>query len=196
MATKDNKTRKVQALTIVLGIIAVLVAGAIYAQAQQGPGARGAWMGRMAHVGAGGPMGQAGMGRGFMGQGREGMGRMGMGPMGMPGAGLRELKLTAEQREQLRTLVDEHKGEHQALAERAAPAHRELADAIAAEPFNENAIRAASAKVASVQADMAVERAKMRALIFEKILTEEQRAKAKELHDRARTRVEARRGIR
>jgi periplasmic protein CpxP/Spy len=100
----------------------------------------------------------------------------------------RQLGVTADQRQQLRAILEKHQADLKPLRDRALAARRGLADAIEAPAVNEQAIRDASAKLAAVQADLAVLRAKVRAEAFE-VLTPEQREKALELEKQARERL-------
>jgi periplasmic protein CpxP/Spy len=118
--------------------------------------------------------------RPFMGRGGPG-GPMGMGgPLGMlPRLG-RELQLTQSQRDQVRAIADSHRDEWKALADRLRTAHGALDAAMTADTIDETLIRAKSADLAAVEADMAVARAHAHAEVAQ-ILTAEQKAKLKEL---------------
>lgn len=148
-------------------IVGVLLAGS--STAAQPPG-RGGW-------GLG-----PGPGRGMMGPG---------GPFGL-GFALGRLDVTDAQRQQIRTIVQSHRQEFQALAERRRTAQHALQAAITADPLDEAAIRSASAALAEVQADDAVLRAKVHREVFA-VLTPEQQAKAKALREEAQKRAEQRR---
>jgi len=67
-----------------------------------------------------------------------------------------QLDLSQTQREQIRSLLQSHAGEWQALADRERQARAALAAAIAEVPFDEVTIRQRAAELASVQADAAV----------------------------------------
>lgn len=151
---------------------AILVVGALGAvgDAQQGPG--------------GGPWGEADRPRG------RGMGPMG--PMRHFGLALGQLDLTDAQRDQVRTVLQNHRDQMQQLAKQAGAARLALRQATEAEPFDENAVRTASSGLGAVMADQAVLRAKVRAEVMQ-ILTPEQRAKAAELRTRADQRMQQRR---
>ena len=116
--------------------------------------------------------------------------RVAAGALTPAGMALGRLNLSDQQRQQVKDVLAAHKPGLTALAERAAPARRALAAAIAA--GEETAIRQASAVLAAVQADRAVLRGKVRSEILA-ILTPEQREKAKELRARVEKRVAARR---
>ena len=106
---------------------------------------------------------------------------MGMGgPLGMlPRLG-RELQLTQSQRDQIRAIADSHRDEWKALADRLRAAHGALGAAVTGDTIDETLIRAKSADLAAVEADMAVARAHVHAEVAQ-ILTAEQKAKLKEL---------------
>ena len=114
------------------------------------------------------------------------------GPLAQAGIGLRQLNLSDEQRQQVRDIMARHREAFAALAERAAPTRRALAEAIAT--GDEAAIRQASATVAAVQADRAVLTGKVRSEVFA-VLTPEQREKAKEARARFERRAAARRAV-
>jgi len=123
---------------------------------------------------------------------RVGAGRGPLGPGFGLGFALGRLGITAEQRQQIRTIVQSHRQEFQALAERRRTAQQALQAAMTADQLDEAAIRSASAALAEVQADAAVLRAKVQREVFA-VLTPEQQAKAKALREEARTRLEQRR---
>jgi len=152
-------------LTIGLGSAALSVAGQQQNQAPASQGRRG---------GPGGPDGVGGPGRG----------RGGPGGPGRPLAGLplRELNLTDAQREQVKQIVDSRQQESRAIGERAMAAREALHAATTSPSFDEGLIRAKAAEVASIEADMAVTRARSFADVFQ-ILTPDQQAKVKELND-------------
>ena len=103
------------------------------------------------------------------------------GGFGMEGmAGLRQLGLTDDQRAQIRTAMSGHRDEFKALSERARTARQAQAAAISAVPMNEQQVRAASADIAAVQADMAVLRARVHEQVFS-VLTPDQQAQARTL---------------
>jgi Spy/CpxP family protein refolding chaperone len=151
--------------------LAAMVSGFGYQNiSAQGPGA-----------GGGGRLG--GPGRGFGGPGGPGMGRRG-GPGGPGGGGLapmmlERLDLTADQRDRVRQIMDSHRDEQRALGDRAQQAHQALQEAVTT-TFNESAIRARSADVAAVDADMAVAQARIYGEVLQ-ILTADQQEKLKKL---------------
>jgi protein CpxP len=145
------------------------------------------------------PAGQgARRGAGMMGQGMMGPGGPGMrggpgGPFGMAGLPLRALDLTDAQRQQVRTIMESHRDEQKAIGDRMQSARKALHEAIAAEVFDEGAIRAKAAEIGAVEADAAVLQAKIHAEVFA-ILTPEQVTKAKELRTQMENRMKDGRG--
>ena len=133
-------------LLIAAGLAAVLISGSVLALAQppQGPGGQGPRMSR------GGP-----------------------GHRGMMEFGLRGLDLSDAQKEQVKSIMDSHKTEFQALGEKMRQAHAAFAQTTQGETIDEAAVRAKSTAIASVMADEAILRAKVRAEV-QAILTPEQ----------------------
>jgi periplasmic protein CpxP/Spy len=151
---------------VVGAAVVALGLASVYVSAQNSSGDPGPFMGR----GRGGPGGPGGPGRG---------GPMGMlGPLGPMIMG--RLNLSDAQRDQVKSIVEAHKTDFQAVGERAFAAHRALEAAISADTVDESAIRARSAEVATVEADMAVMRAQIRAEVWQ-ILTPDQQQQAKTL---------------
>ena len=146
-------------LTVGLGAAALSIAGDQQNQAPTTDGRHGG-------PGFGGP-----------GRGRGGPGGP-MGPLG--GLPLRELNLTESQREQVRAIVEPREAETRAIGERAMAARQALHAATTSASFDEGLVRARAAELASVEADLAVSRARIYADVFQ-ILTPEQQAKAKEI---------------
>ena len=142
---------------IVASAIVVAAAG-MSARAQGGP-----------QAGAGGP-----------GLGRRG-GPMRGGPGGPAGAidlPLGQLNLTAQQRDQVKSVIDSHQDEIKALADREMAAREALQKTIVADTVDDNAIRQKAADVAAVEADTAVMRAHVRAEVWQ-LLTPDQQTQAK-----------------
>lgn len=136
-----------------------------------------------------GPMGPGGfMGRGPGGSG--GPGRPG-GPMGII-PGLRALNLSDTQREQIKAVMDAHKGEFDAQMQKAGPARKALNDAVMSESFNEATVRQKAADLATAEADGAVLRAKVFSEVWA-LLTPEQQTKARELKAQTAQRIGERR---
>jgi Spy/CpxP family protein refolding chaperone len=99
------------------------------------------------------------------------------GPLDLP---LQRLNLTDSQTDQVKAIMDSHRDEMKALGDRARAAHDALEAAVTADTVDDTTIRAKSADVAAVDADLAVERARVRAEIFG-ILTDAQRSEAKQM---------------
>ncbi|MGE0042897.1 MAG: Spy/CpxP family protein refolding chaperone [Vicinamibacterales bacterium] len=125
--------------------------------------------------------------RGPGGPGGPGMG----GPGGGMLMGLRALDLTDAQRTQVKDIVDANKAAFDEIGQRMRTARQGLQKAIEASPVNEEAIRAASAAVAAVEADAAVLRANVHSQVFG-LLSAEQLQKAADLKAQRETRMKAR----
>jgi Spy/CpxP family protein refolding chaperone len=141
-----------------LGVALLAGAGvAVVGAREQGPGGpgRGGMMGRR------GPGGPGGVG----------------GPIALP---LRQLGLTDTQREQVRTALDAHKGEFEAIRTRMQAARTALDAVVTGDGFDEGAVRQKAVDVAAVEADAAVLRAKVHSEVWA-LLTAEQQQKAREL---------------
>ena len=126
-------------------------------------------------------------------RGQVAMGGRGMtprGPLAMRRFGLAQLGLSAEQRQQVRGILQGRAAEFKSLGAQMRNARRALNDAIANDE-GEAAIRAASAEMAKVEADVAVLRAVVRKQVFG-VLTPEQQARAKALRLKAIERAQKR----
>jgi Spy/CpxP family protein refolding chaperone len=99
------------------------------------------------------------------------------------------LDLTEAQRDQVRTIAEARRAATEPLLERARTARQALQSAIQTQPVDEAAIRARSADVATVEADLAVSRAQLQAEILG-ILTSEQKAELAERRERLDERAE------
>ena len=167
------------AMAVALTVTAVSAyAGAQNSSQDQGTGRRAGPGGPGGPGGRGGPGGPGGRLGGPGGPGRGG------GPMNVLGPmALERLDLTDAQREQVRAVVQAHDQELKALNDRSFAARKALELAVMADTFDEGAIRARSADMAAVEADLAVTRARIRSEVFQ-MLTPEQRAKARELPPR------------
>jgi len=91
-----------------------------------------------------------------------------------------KLGLSDDQTQQVQGVFANHQAELSAAMGRMKTARTALFDAIHADTFDENAVRAASAKVAQAEADLAVSRARITSEV-RNVLTPDQQAKAKEL---------------
>jgi len=94
------------------------------------------------------------------------------------------LDLTDDQRAQIKTILNGEKETLQPLLMQLHDARKNLRAAIQAPDANETTVRSASAKVAAVEADLAVERMKIYGKIAP-ILTDEQRQKIADWEQRA-----------
>jgi len=97
------------------------------------------------------------------------------------------LGLTEEQRGKIKTVLESHKGEMQTLAEKLMTERKALRELIHADKVDESAIRAQVAKMAAVEADLAVARANV-AHEIQPLLSPEQKQRAKELQAEAEKR--------
>ncbi len=95
-----------------------------------------------------------------------------------------KLNLTADQRAQIKSVLSGEKDTLAPLLGQLHDARTNLRAAIRAGDANETSVRAASAKVASAEADLAVERMKLYGKIAP-ILTEAQRQQLSEMQQRA-----------
>ena len=137
----------------------------------------------------------AGGGAALYAQGRGGPGR-GAGPFAgrgfAHGFALGQLDLSDAQKQQVRDITQRHRQAMQPVMQRMQQAMMAERAAVEAIPVNEAAVRAAAQDVATVQADLAVDRARLHSDIFS-ILTVEQQAKAKQLEAQAQARATERR---
>ena len=133
------------------------------------------------------------MGRGMMGPGGHGFRGGPGGPFGPGGLALRGLDLTDAQREQVKAIMESHRDEQKAIGDRMQAARKALHEAIAADTFDETAVRAKAAEIGAVEADAAVLQARIKSGIFA-ILTPEQVKKAKELRSQMENRMKDGRG--
>jgi protein CpxP len=133
------------------------------------------------------------MGRGMMGPGGPGFRGGPGGPFGMGGFALRGLDLTDAQREQVKAIMESHRDEQKAIGARMQAARKALHEAIAADAFDETAVRAKAAEIGAVEADAAVLQARIKGEISA-ILTPEQLKKAKELRGEMENRMKDGRG--
>ena len=103
-----------------------------------------------------------------------------MGALGVFGPALRQLNLTEDQQQRLRSIAESHRDEMRAIAERNRPAHEALQQAITSGTVDEGTIRARSADVAAGDADMAILQARIYSEAVQ-VLTPEQQAQLKTL---------------
>ncbi|MFL6527967.1 MAG: Spy/CpxP family protein refolding chaperone [Chthoniobacterales bacterium] len=93
---------------------------------------------------------------------------------------LKEVGVTEAQKDQIRGIMREQRPQLQPLRKQMVEERRALRTAIEASPVNESAIRTQAARVAQVQADLAVKRAQIADRV-RGVLTPEQQAKLKEI---------------
>lgn len=105
---------------------------------------------------------------------------------------LRGLELTDAQREQVRSIMESHKAEVQAIAERGRSAFEAL-NTVTRAATDEAAIRQQGEAVGTIVADAAVLRARVHTEVWG-VLTAEQQAKAEQLRTERETRIKERRG--
>ena len=123
---------------------------------------------------------------------QAGPGRGGpFGPGGRGGFALDQLNLSDAQKQQVRDITQRDREQMRTTMQRLDEAMQAQRAAINQVPVNEQAVRAAAAQVASVQADLAVAQARVHADIWN-ILTPEQQTKAKELEQQAQARARER----
>jgi protein CpxP len=123
------------------------------------------------------------------GPGRHG--RFGFGGPGRGGFPFAALNLTDAQREQVKTVMQQHRDEMQAAGKQLHDAFDAQRKAVETIPVNEGLIRSTSQSLANAQADMAVLRARVHSEVWS-LLTPEQQAKAKELKTQRETRMKER----
>jgi protein CpxP len=102
---------------------------------------------------------------------------------------LRGLDLTDQQRQQVRTIMQNHKSEFQAARQRIRAALEAQRAAATATPPDEATIRAKATEAGAAQGDLAVLMTRVRAEVFQ-ILTPEQQAKAQQLQQQRAQRRE------
>ena len=159
---------RVRKIVVTAGLVTLMSAGAValFAQGQPGRGPGGG----AAPFGPGGPGG-----RGFA-----------------AGFALGQLDLSDAQKQQVRDITQRDRDTMRSTMQRLEQAMQAQREAINQVPVNEQAVRAAAAQVALVQADLAVAQARVHADIWN-ILTPEQQEKAKQLEQQAQSRAQQRR---
>jgi protein CpxP len=105
---------------------------------------------------------------------------------------LRDLDLTDAQREQVHALMQRHRDEFRAAAEKTMQARRALGSASEASAVDENAIRSAASALGDAEGEFAILRARVRGEVWD-VLTPEQRQKAEALRQQREQRLEQRR---
>lgn len=157
---RDSRARKVLGAAAIFAFVAAAWTGVVWAQGQAGR----------------------------MGPGGRAMGPFGMGRMVMMGRIIRQLGLTAQQRQDIRAIVQSHQDQIKPLAGQAVKLHQQLQAAIAA---NDAAtIDSLAGALGQLQADGAKLRAQIRSEVFTK-LTPDQQAKARLLEQKFNDRAGA-----
>ena len=152
---------------LALGAMILVAAHAAHAAEEQrwgGRGGRGAWLG----------------------------GPRGGGPAGTLLPPLRRLELSAEQRNQVRTVIGENREAARTHARQMRAAREALAEAVASATVDEDRIRTLAADLGRLTGDAAIRRAQVYAAVW-KILTPEQQARAEEIEAEREERRSARR---
>ena len=177
-----NTGKRTMTRTFVATIVVALIAGVtiIGLAAQQGPPPDR----------PGGLVGPGGQGPGHL-MARGGFGRgLRAATFNMMLRGLRALDLTEAQRDQVKNALQSHKDEFKAIAREMIAARGALRDAVTADTVDDTAIKAASAKVAELELQSALLRAKVHGEVFAQ-LTPEQQRKAKTMRAQAKGRITA-----
>ena len=133
--------------------------------------------------------GPGGRGRGaerFGGPGGPG------GPGFAAGFALGQLDLSDAQKQQIRGITKRHRDQSAPVTQRLQQAMEAQRTAIETIPVNEALVRSAAQNLATAQADMAVEQARLHSDIFA-VLTVEQQEKAKQLEAQSQARAKERR---
>lgn len=102
---------------------------------------------------------------------------------------MKHLDLTDEQKQEIKEVLQEKQPMIQPMLKELATERRALRDLLQAETIDEPAIRTQAAKVAAIEADLAVERAHMHRAIYS-LLTPEQQQRFKELQIKRDRRVD------
>jgi Spy/CpxP family protein refolding chaperone len=104
---------------------------------------------------------------------------------------LKEVGVTDAQKQQIRGILREQRPQLQPLRKQLVQERRALRDAIQTSPVNESAIRTQSARLAQVQTDLAVQRARIAERV-RAVLTPDQVSKLKELQAKRDARIDER----
>ncbi len=134
--------------------------------------------------GVGGPDGYGGRGdrRGGAGFGRRGRGGPGGGALHMA---LRNLDLSESQRGEIRTILEAERDRVSASHEQMRALGAELHEQIETDPYNEEAVRAKAAALASLRVEMAVLRARQAGQVRE-LLTPDQLDRLEQMKEKRR----------
>ena len=146
--------KTVRSLAIIGVLAGALAAGSVFAQGQPPAG--------------GGP-----------GRGQRGGGAFARGGLERGGLELRGLNLTDAQRQQIRTLHEQHREATQAAATQLHTVLEAQRKAVETVPVNESAIRATTQELVEAQTELAIQRAKLHAQVFALLTPEQQQQAAK-----------------
>ena len=122
--------------------------------------------------------------------------RPGFGPgqrRAQAGLALRGLDLTEAQREQVRQLTEQNREQTRTLLDRLQTAQEARRKAVEAIPFSEPQIRAAAQALAEVEAELAVQRARLQADVYA-LLTPEQQTRLQTMRAERDARMKQRMG--
>ena len=106
---------------------------------------------------------------------------------------LRQLELSDEQRQQVRAAIDASRVATRESSRAARAARRALAAAVTGAAADEDRIRTLAAELGAIEGEVAVERARLYAAVWQ-LLTPEQQARATEMRTEREERREERRG--
>ena len=178
MNTRNRTMTRTVVATIGVALIAVLTMIGVTAQQGPPPDRTGGLVGPGGQ-GPGHLMALGGFGRGLRAA-----------TFNMMLRGLRALDLTEAQRDQAKNALQSHKDEFKAIAREMIAARGALGDAVTADTIDQDAIRAASGRVAEVELSAALLRARVHAEVFA-LLTPEQQQKAKAMREKAKGHITA-----
>ena len=108
---------------------------------------------------------------------------------------LGRLEISDTQHEQIRGVMEQNREASRTVGARVREVRAALQDAISAEVLNEGAIRAVASELANAEGDAAVQRAFVRAQVWQ-LLTPDQQTNALEIESNMKERMEQRRARR
>lgn len=124
-------------------------------------------------------------------EGKRGFGKKGFGKRGGHARMFRALDLTEEQKTQIRQIRQASREKIQPIREQMKANRQRLAELSAGGTFDQAQVQAVAAQQGSLTAQMIVERESVKSQIFQ-ILTPEQKAKAAELREQRKQRMQER----
>jgi len=104
----------------------------------------------------------------------------------------RGLDLSETQRQQIRTVTDQHRDAVRAAVDRVATAREAQRKVLAAMPLDEGQVRASTQAIVDAETELALERARIRGEVFA-LLTPEQQAQAQKAQAARESRLQERR---